>query len=94
MAFDYEINYKEGSSIPHADAMNRLNFDRDDNECNLVDYLSSKLDEFCVHFVDHELIPFEELTIKCERDELAKRIIRRVINGDWKACTQVASFFQ
>ena len=27
MAFDYEIKYKEGSSIPHADAMSRLKSD-------------------------------------------------------------------
>ena len=94
MAFDYEIKYKEGSSIPHADAMSRLTVDKDDDECNLVDYLSSNLDEFCVHFAEHKLISFEELRSECERDELAKRIIRREINGDWKACTQVESVFK
>ena len=94
MAFDYEIKYKQGSSIPHADAMSRLNFDKDDDQCNLVDYSSSNLDEFCVHFAEHKLIPFEELRSECERDELAKRIIRRVIDGDWKACTQVESSFK
>ena len=31
---------------------------------------------------------------ECERDDLAKRIIRRVIAGDWKACTQVESYFK
>ena len=61
--------------------MSRLNFDRVDDECNLADYLSSKLDEFCIHFAEHELIPFEELRSECERDELAKRIIRRVIDA-------------
>ena len=94
MAFDYEIKYKEGSSIPHADAMSRLKFDNDDDECNLVDYSSSNFDEFCVHYAEHKLIPFEELRSECERDELAKRIIRRVIDGDWKACTKVESFFK
>ena len=94
MAFDYEIKYKGGSSIPYADAMSRLNFDKDDDECNLVDYSSSNLDEFCVHYAEHKLIPFEELRSECERDELARRIIRRVIDGDWKACTQVESIFK
>ena len=94
MAFDYEIKYKEDSSIPHADAMSRLKFDKDDDECNLVDYSSSNLDEFCVHFAELKLIPFEELRSECERDELAKRIIRRVIDGDWKAWTQVESIFK
>ena len=94
MGFDYEIEYKEGSSIPLADAMSRLNFNRDDNERNLVDYVSSILDEFCVRFAEYKLIPFEELRSECERDELAKRIIRRVIDGDWEACTQVESFFK
>ena len=94
MAFDYEIKYKEGSSIPHADAMSRLNFDKDDDECNLVDYSSSNLDEFCVHFAEHKLIPFEELRSECERNELAKQVIRRIIDGDWKACTQVECIFK
>ena len=38
LAFNYEINYNEGSLIPHADAMGRVKFDQDDDECNLVDY--------------------------------------------------------
>ena len=29
-AFEYETKHKKGSSIPHADAMSRLKFDRDD----------------------------------------------------------------
>ena len=94
MAFVHENKYEEGSSIPHADAMSRLNFDQDDDECNLVDYLSPNLDEFCVHFAEHKLIPFEELKSECERGEFAKRHIRRVIDGDWKACTQVKSIFK
>ena len=94
LAFDYEIKCKEGSSILHADAMSRLDFDKDDDEYNLVDYLSSNLDEFSVHFAVHKLIPFEELRSECERDELAKRIIMRVFDGYWKACTQVESIFK
>ena len=39
-------------------------------------------------------IPFEELRSECERDELAKRIIKWVIDGDWKACIQVESIFK
>ena len=68
--------------------MRRLNSDQDDDdECNVVDYTSPNLDEVCVHFAEHNLIPFEELRSECERDEWAKRIIRRVIHGNWKACT-------
>ena len=83
ITFDYEIYYQEGSSIPHVDAMSRLSFDQDDNECNLVDYLKPNLDEFCVYFVDHKLIPFKELrSERRERDKLAKRSIRYVIDSD------------
>ena len=39
--------------------MSRLNFDKVDDECSLVNYLSFNLDEFCVHFAVHKLIPFE-----------------------------------
>ena len=74
--------------------MSRLNLDQDDDECNLVDYLSPNNDELCVHFAENKLIPFEELRSECERDELATRIMRRVIDGDWKACTHVESIFK
>ena len=75
--------------------MRRLNSDQDDDdECNVVDYTSPNLDEVCVHFAEHNLIPFEELRSECERDEWAKRIIRRVIHGNWKACTQAESIFE
>ena len=83
MAFDYEIKYKEGSSIPHAKDMSRLNFDQDDDESNLVDYLSPNDDDFCVNFAKHKLIPFEKLRREYESDELASGIIRRVIDCDW-----------
>ena len=94
MSFDYEIKFKEGSSISYADAMRTLNFDKVHDECHLFDYSSSNLDEFCVDFAEHKLIPFEELRCECEREELAMRIIRRVIDGDWKAGTQVKSIFK
>ena len=62
--------------------MSRLNFDKDDDECNGVNYSSVNLDEFTVHFAEHKLITLEELRSECKRDELAKRKITRVIDGD------------
>ena len=90
-AFECENKCIEGSSIPHADAMSRLNFVQDDDVCNQVDYSSPNLDEFCNYFAEQKLIPFEELGNENERDELTKRIIKRVNNGDWKACMQAES---
>ena len=66
MAFDYEIKYKEVSSIPHADAMSRLKFNHDDDECNVIDYSSRNFEEFYVQFAAHQFIPFEELRIENE----------------------------
>ena len=43
--------------------------------------------------MEHKLIAFEVLRSECERDELAKPNIRRVNNGDWKACTQAEGIF-
>ena len=80
MAFDLEIKYKDGFSIP--DAMNRLYFNQVDDERNLVDYSSPNLDESCIHFAEQKLIPFEELRSECECDEFAKRIIRGSNDGE------------
>ena len=83
MAFDYEIKCKEGSSIPHARDMSRLNFDQDEDESNLVDYLSPNHDYICGNFAKQKLIPIEELRREYCSDELANRIIKGVIDGDW-----------
>ena len=74
--------------------MSTLNFDQDDDECNLVDYSRLNLDEFCVLFAEQKLIPLEELRSECKRDEMVKQNIRRVYHGNWKACTQAESFIK
>ena len=67
--------------------MSRLNFDNDDDDdkYNLVDYLNPSVDELCVHFAQHKLIPFEGLRSEWERNEMAKRIIRRVIDRGFES---------
>ena len=74
--------------------MSRLKFDQANEECNVINYSSPNFNEICFHLVEHQLIPFDELRSICERDELAERIIRRVIDGKWKACTQAESVFE
>ena len=51
LAFGYEITHEEHSSIPHANAISRLN--QDDDESKLVEYSSPNLDELRVHFAEH-----------------------------------------
>ena len=70
--------------------MSKLSCDQDDDECNLADYPSPNLDELGFNFAQHKPIPFEELRSECSFSEMAKQIIRRVTNGDWKTCTQRA----
>ena len=81
MAFDHEKKYNECSSIPHTDAMCRMNFDQDNDECNLFGNSSFNPNVLLVNFGYHNCIPFEQLRSESEREELAKRIIRRVFDG-------------
>ena len=94
MAFDSEIKYKGCSSKPHADAMRRLNFDQDDDECNLVEYSGPDFDDLCVNLAEHKPTPFEELRSEFERTELSERKTRRVVDGNWKAGTHAESVFK
>ena len=76
--------------------MSKLNFDQNDDndECNFFDFLSFNPNELCVHFPEHKLNPFEELMSECERNELVDQIIRRVIDGHWRASTQAENMFK
>ena len=67
--------------------MSTLIFDQDDDECKLADYTSLNLD-ICVYFPEHKPLSLEELWSEYKRDECTKRVIMRVIDSDWKACTQ------
>ena len=71
--------------------MSKLSFDQGDDECNLVEYSLPNLDEICDQFVEHNLVPFKELRSECEREELAKRNIKRKIYGEWQARRQAKS---
>ena len=55
---------------------------------------SLNCEKFCFHLAEHKIIPVEELRNECERDEMVKRVIRRVIDGDWQGCTQAESPFK
>ena len=65
-----------------ADAISRLKIFQNDDECNLVDYPSPSLDDFCLLFA-------KQKRISCERDEMTKRMIRRVMDGDGKHVSNV-----
>ena len=50
MGFDFELNYKPGEQIPHADALSRLDFDDDDDN----DRVSFALDN--IYFVQSDQV--------------------------------------
>ena len=80
-AFDYDIQYEKGASIPHADALSRLEF---------VDDFPSKMavtEESFVHWTETDVVSNKELLLETQRDRLLTGVLNRVGKNNWSNCS-------
>jgi len=77
-AFDYEIMYKRGEAIPHADALSRLNFNSD--------RLPNENRSF-IHLVETDTINIDQFREETENDSILKAIIKRIKTNRWSNCS-------
>ena len=86
-AYEYDILYVKGESIPHVDALSRLNFSDDAKE-------GKGYQESFVHWAETDVISMEELRRETSRDSVLSGILRRVSNDCWGGCSVVERPFK
>ena len=90
LAFDYNIVYRPGSEIPHADALTRLRIAREelegDNDGCTICYEEEVQD---VWFADDPTgLSLEQIRTEYEHDPITKRIMRRIVADNWQGCSE------
>jgi hypothetical protein len=87
MAFDYQITYKSGVMIPHADALSRLTiFEDPESKEGTVFYT---VDDF-----GQSPLSMDRLTADLNLDKVALGVIRRIITGRWSGCSSAEKVFK
>ncbi len=79
-AFEYDIMYVKGESIPHVDALSRLNFSDEAPE-------SEECLESFVHWMETDVLSLEELRRETQRDLVLSGVVRHVTNNCWNGCS-------
>ena len=76
VAFDYDIQYVKGESIPHIDALLRLDFSEDHG--SMAEDAHPNGEESFMHWVDTDVVSKEELRPETKRDRLLAGILDRI----------------
>jgi hypothetical protein len=96
LAYDYKIEYRPGSEIPHADAMTRLRFAKsalDDEQDNEVTCFCDEISD--VWFTElPSVISHDEVRSEYVHDPTSKRVFQRITSGDWTNCSEIEMPFK
>ena len=84
MGFDYEIQYVKGNTIPHVDAMSRLDFEEDANDDSYSDCCSTSS---FVHWTETDVVNLKDLAFATKKDPILERITNRIITNKWSGCS-------
>ena len=84
MEYDYVISHIDGKRNTPADALSRINMERE--------YNSLQLNE--VNFINQSWIDEKEIREEQKNDQVISKIIKRTINGNWKKCSQLELKFK
>ena len=92
MQYDFEIQYISGKNIPHADALSRLKF-KDESETEDEMKAKNTLSVFAVQFQE-SLLDENIVRTETKLENLTKRILNRIITGNWQNCSQAERQFK
>ena len=85
-AFDYDIQYVKGKSIPHVDALSRLPMK------NEVD--TAEMDHTFIHWTETDVLTKEEIQEASANHSVLSSIMKRVRTNRWSGCSQAEKPFK
>ena len=88
MGFDFELKCRPREQIPNADALNRLDFD-DDDDNDRVCFAHDK-----IYFVQSDLVTQSDIKTELGSNRLFQDVIKRMKSGIWKQCLEAEKGFE
>lgn len=85
-AFDFDIAYMRGNTIPRVDALSRLQF-VDEEDCDGAD-------ESFVHWMETDALKLNEIQQATEMDPVLQTIMRRIRTNVWSNCSKAERPFK
>ena len=89
MGFDYELKYTPGEEIPHADALSRMEFDKDESGNDRVCFAIIN-----IYFAQSDSVTQAEIKTENETYRLFQDKKKRIKIGNWKQCSEAEKGFE
>lgn len=83
MAFDFDIEYVKGNTIPHVDALSRLRFYREEKDKN-----DEEFEDTFLHLVETDVISVDKMATETTNDPVLNRIMSRIKQNRWGNCSK------
>ena len=82
MAFDFDIEYAKGNSIPRVDALSRLRFYKESK-----DKTEEEFEDTFLHWVETDVLSLDRMAAETIHDPVLSRITSRIRKNVWGNCS-------
>ena len=88
MGFDYELKYTPGEQIPHAEALSRMDFDKDELDNDRVCFAINN-----IYFAQSDLVTQAVIRTELGTNTLPGHM-KRIKSDNWKQCSEAGKGFE
>ena len=80
MAFDFDIEYVKGNSIPHVNTLSRLGFYKKSKDLK-------KIEDTFLHWVVTDVLSLDRMAAETIHDPVLSGITSRIRKNEWENCS-------
>ena len=88
MAFDFDIIYVKGNTIPHVDTLSRQKFQSENGEEH------ENSEERIIQWVETDILSCKTVSRETQQDFILSRILEHIRKNVWSNCTIVERPFK
>ena len=81
MAFEFDIEYIKGNSIPHVDALSRLQFYKESKD------KTEEFEDTFLHWVKTDVLSLDRMAAETRHDPVSSRITSKITKNIWGNCS-------